>query len=923
MRHVIGPAVLQTPCGTTRAHCTPHQRAAGAIAVPGRSPSMQPMRVLFACLLACMVLCSSAGVLGSLPTPWTADVDPQAPLPEYPRPQMTRSNWVNLNGIWEWEAASSADQPPPFGQTLKERILVPFPVEAPLSQVAKPDVERFWYRRTLHIPAACAGQRILLHFGAVDWESRIYVNQKLLTTHRGGYDKFWVDITDALLPTNSDADNELVIGVWDPTDSGPHIALGKQRRVSQGIWYTASSGIWQTVWLEPVPKAHITQVDLVPDIDNSRLHVLVHGSREADGLPVSLTALDLDNPVSFANGKVGTQFDLPLEAQHLWSPSDPFLYGLVVELKDAPAMDHSTPAVQQSRRLLASEGGVPLTVATPAPLDQVRCYFGMRKISLGKLDGEEHLRIMLNNEFVFQMGMLDQGFWPDGIYTPPTDEALRYDLLRAKSMGFNMLRKHIKVESDRWYYHADSLGVLVWQDWPAGAWQKEDLPPPAEQAQFEREMDTMIRQHISFPSIITFVVFNEGWGQYDTERITKHVQTLDASRLFDCASGWVDYPVGDLIDYHVYVGPAAPHPPKGRAAVLGEFGGLGLKVQGHMFAPDATFAYEMEDSPRHLQDRYLGLVDNLKQLILDPQFSLSAAVYTELSDVEDEVNGFVTYDRSVLKDSGAADALVDEVLNRIAGTDSGEKLKDAEQQEVNNLLDRLEQIGRGQTPRPLENPIIFGNYNVAYVSTRKTTQDGPPAGGSFRTGLGRLLFPTKKLCQSILQPDTVTNKVEFALLNILPGWVGLRGRFEERGDGKDTVQVFFEPPRVALAGGIELIIGPASSVVLTTTYLDERVRLGRGSRGSLFVFTRGGQSDQAGMDQIGLGKMTWWGYLVMGLVLAGLGAGATTLWSIGHPIARVAAVVVGLFSLALVAILWRGGQSFTDPPPPTTTNGQQ
>lgn len=588
-----------------------------------------------------------------LPTPWTGHVDPHAPLPEYPRPQMQRPRWKNLNGVWEFETSSFEAHNSgelPFNRSLSRQIVVPFPVESPLSGIHEhhSGMAHMLYRTNFSVPddwmrarAGGAAPRLLLHFGAVDWEAKVYIDRQYAGTHRGGYDSFTLDATPHLRPGGGP--HQLLLSVYDPTEFA-HIAVGKQRlhppRHPSSIWYTSCSGIWRTVWMEPVPAAYITRLDLVPDIDAGSLAATVHvggAAQQAGGLQVRATASVGGEQVAQAIGRLGEQFSLSIPAPlRLWSPDSPSLYDLEVELLSSPAG-------------LKAGAGPP---DGAAPIDAVTSYFGMRKISLGRLPGETMPRMMLNNQFLFQLGLLDQGYWPDGIYTAPTDEALKSDIVAAKRLGYNMLRKHIKVEPDRWYYWADHLGVLVWQDMPSLYWEDGTPSPSAqEQAQWEGEFERMIQHLVSFPSIVVYVVFNEGWGQYDTRRVTQAVSALDRSRLFDCASGWNDAPVGDLVDMHKYVGPDAPLPTSSRAAVLGEFGGLGYRAEGHLWIPEESFCYEMEGSLEQLEVRYLGLVRALGELMTHR--GLSAAVYTELTDVEAEINGWLTYDRATFKLSDA------------------------------------------------------------------------------------------------------------------------------------------------------------------------------------------------------------------------------------------------------------------------------
>lgn len=549
-----------------------------------------------------------------LATQWTAQVSPSNALPEYPRPQLVRADWLNLNGEWQW--SDGADQTPPFGKELPERILVPFPVESALSGIMAHH-SRMWYRRMFSVPAEWQGQRVQLNFGAVDWEAIVYVNGTKAGAHRGGYDAFSFDISDLL----RDGDNELVVGVSDPTDVGGQ-PIGKQRLAPEGIFYTAVSGIWQTVWLEPTPAAYIVSLRRTPDVAGQALKLTVQGAA-ADGLSVEAVALDGDTAVGQASGTVGSEISIRVTNPKLWSPDDPFLYNLRVTLKNGEQ-----------------------------PGDQVTSYFGMRSISLAMVGGR--LRPVLNGQFVFQLGTLDQGFWPDGIYTAPTDDALKFDIQKHKELGYNLIRKHIKVEPQRWYYWADKLGILVWQDMPA---MDNNKPPDADaQTQFEQELQEMIDEHYNTPSIVTWVVFNEGWGQYDQARLADQVQQWDSSRLVDNMSGVnccgsVDGRNGDVIDFHAYVGPESPYSTQQRAAVLGEFGGLGLRVVGHEWQPGKGFSYEMQDDAAALTRRYVGLIKGVGFLMKTS--GLSVAIYTEITDVENEVNGIMTYDRAVVKPDAA------------------------------------------------------------------------------------------------------------------------------------------------------------------------------------------------------------------------------------------------------------------------------
>ncbi|MEU2736238.1 PA14 domain-containing protein [Streptomyces sp. NPDC007095] len=542
-----------------------------------------------------------------LRTKWADEVGPDNALPEYPRPQLTRDAWRNLNGRWQFAAATAGEQPP-VGRTLGEHILVPYPVESQLSGVERHE-NRMWYRRTFTVPADWhigSGKRLLLNFGAVDWQSEVYVNGVKVAEHRGGYDKFGADVTDALKPGRT---QELIVGVYDPTDaaSGENPPLGKQRLDPSGIWYTPTSGIWQTVWMEPVAPDHVDSLKLTPDVDGGRLTVEPKGVR--DGLPVTATAYEGGRKVATVTGRTGQPLTLKIAHPRLWSPDDPFLYDLRVSVGR----------------------------------DRVGSYFGMRSISVEKVDGTP--RTVLNGKPVFMMATLDQGFWPDGLYTAPTDEALAYDLRMHKEMGFNAVRKHIKVEPDRWFYWADRLGLLVWQDMPAMTAGVN--PSAAARAEYEREMKLMIDQHISSPAVVMWVTFNEGWGQYDEGRIADQAKAWDPTRLVNGMSGLnlgADGGTGDIMDEHGYPSPALPPAPDGRRALVsGEYGGLGLAVPGHAWSVQQSY---VDVDPSTYTDDYLARLAEVRALACRGS---NGAVYTQISDVEGELNGLLTYDRKVVK----------------------------------------------------------------------------------------------------------------------------------------------------------------------------------------------------------------------------------------------------------------------------------
>jgi len=561
-----------------------------------------------------------------LTTPWTAQALIGTPLPEYPRPQMTRPDWQNLNGEWELRQ-SATDDPPQFGVTLPERVNVPFPVESALSGVQRPANDNrnyLFYRRGFTVPASWAGRRVQLHFGAVDWQATVWVNGTQVGGHTGGYDAFTFDVTPQLRAGS----NELVVKVWDPTDTrqnGSLPPIGKQTKTPNGIFYTPTSGIWQTVWLEPTPASSISSVDLYASLADSTVRVRVFTRGTVAGYSVLAEAMNGSTVVGQAVGGF-TEFRVPVPNARRWSPDDPFLYNLRVTLRDGSG----------------------------APVDRTMHYFGMREITTGVVNGV--LRPLLNGQFVFQTGTLDQGFWPDGLYTAPTDAALAFDLQKHKDLGFNMVRKHIKVEPQRWFYHADRLGILVWQDIPSLTAQDVNATD-AQQAQFEAEAREIVDEHRSSPAVVAYTVYNEGWGERalaDTRRVGQNVKNQDPTRLvnvhsgYNCCQSLGNPGNGDIDDWHMYLGPASPLPSASRVAVLGEFGGLGLHTAGHEYSPGGGFfAYEWQPNAAALTDRYVGLVDGVRNLMIGR--GLSASVYTEITDLEGELNGFVTYDRQVVK----------------------------------------------------------------------------------------------------------------------------------------------------------------------------------------------------------------------------------------------------------------------------------
>ena len=581
--------------------------------------------------------------VGPLATRWAKDVSPENALPEYPRPQLVRKDWKNLNGVWDVKLGEikaltgdgAATPKPPqdqpaagakaqdeTGSGLETKILVPFAIESALSGVMKHS-DTVTYRRGFEIPKEWSGRRVMLHFGAVDWETKVSLNGQELGMHRGGYDAFSFDITDAL---KKDGVQELAVHVFDATDLAGE-ARGKQTLTPKGIKYTPTTGIWQTVWLEPVSPTHIESLDMIPDVDAQCLRLKVIGSDKAgDAATVEAVASDGGKEIARVSGAIGADIKLAIPAPKLWSPDSPHLYDLKVSLKSK----------EQDKA---------------AVLDSVSSYFGMRKIALGK-DEKGVTRLMLNGKPVFQVGPLDQGYWPDGIYTAPTDEALKFDVTETKRLGFNTTRKHIKVEPDRWYYWCDKVGLLVWQDMPSiNSYVK--VRQPIDAPQFKIELTKMVRQHWNHPSIIMWVVFNEYQGIHDPQALAAHVKELDPSRLVNACSGEHAEKVGDFIikcgdvyDQHTYPGPSSPKPEENRAAVLGEFGGLGLPVEGHHWA-ERTWGYKGMKNTEELTARYEALLTRAWEL--NATEGLSAVIYTQLTDVETECNGLLTYDRAVNK----------------------------------------------------------------------------------------------------------------------------------------------------------------------------------------------------------------------------------------------------------------------------------
>ncbi|HBG42599.1 MAG TPA: beta-galactosidase [Porphyromonadaceae bacterium] len=556
-------------------------------------------------------------------TRWASEIDVNNVLPEYPRPIMERAEWQNLNGLWNYAIQPTGQQAP---ASYNGQVLVPFAIESSLSGVQKTvgDANELWYQREFSIPSKWKNNRVLLHFGAVDWKADVWVNDMKVGQHTGGYAPFSFDVTAALAASGS---NKLVVKVWDPTDRG-YQPRGKQVNKPEGIWYTPVSGIWQTVWLEPVPEKHIENIKITPDIDKNTLTVegCVNEAVPSARLQVKVT----DGSRVVAEGQAinnqPVEITMPANAT-LWSPDNPFLYQLEVTLYDGAKQ-----------------------------VDKVKSYAAMRKYST-KRDDKGIVRFQLNNKDVFHFGPLDQGWWPDGLYTAPTDEALKYDIVKTKDLGYNMIRKHVKVEPARWYTHCDRLGMIVWQDMPNGdagpEWQMrqyftgtERVRSAESEANFRKEWKEIIDYLYSYPSIGVWVPFNEAWGQFKTQEITEWTKQYDPTRLVNPASGGNHYTIGDILDLHHY-----PHPEMflydaQRATVLGEYGGIGWANKEHLWEPDRNWGYVQFNSSKEVTDEYVKYAEQLKQLIRQ---GFSAAVYTQTTDVEVEVNGLMTYDRAVIK----------------------------------------------------------------------------------------------------------------------------------------------------------------------------------------------------------------------------------------------------------------------------------
>ncbi|MCJ7447470.1 MAG: beta-galactosidase [Bacteroidales bacterium] len=560
-------------------------------------------------------------------TTWSANVNPLNPLPEYPRPQMVRTEWKSLNGLWDYAITPANGTMP---KVFHGKILVPFAVESALSGVNKPVGQEniLWYRTRFTVPKSFKNKHVLLQFGAVDWLSDIYVNGTKAGSHQGGYDPFYFDITDLL---KSNGQQLLELRVTDPADKGPQ-PRGKQVSKPGSIWYTSVTGIWQTVWLEAVPEAYVSSLKMVPDIDRQILSVDVRVENQEPGDVIHISVREGEKTVLEKDATIGTGIVLPVNNPKLWSPDNPFLYDLKI-------------SVMRKGKIT----------------DEVKSYFAMRKISVSP-DENGVLRMMLNNKFVFQYGPLDQGWWPDGLYTAPTDEALLFDIVKTKEMGFNTIRKHVKVEPARWYYHCDMTGMLVWQDMPSGdlgggQWNtrpgmeggSDKIRTETSERIYRTEWNAIINYLHNSPCIVVWVPFNEAWGQFKSVEITKWTMQKDPSRLVNSASGGNFHEVGHILDLHNYPGPVMAKPEvfgSKQALVLGEFGGLGLPLEGHTWLDKNNWGYRTFQDADTLFTTYSGYLNQIVPFI---KRGLSAAIYTQTTDVEIECNGLMTYDRKVIK----------------------------------------------------------------------------------------------------------------------------------------------------------------------------------------------------------------------------------------------------------------------------------
>ena len=560
----------------------------------------------------------------NIKTDWGENINPDNVLQEYPRPILVRKDWKNLNGLWDYTITGKGENKP---KNYDGEILVPFAIESSLSGVKKriSKEQELWYHKNFQIPKKWKKKEIILHFGAVDWESELWINDKKVGIHKGGYDPFSFNITPYL---KKGKNQKIELRVWDPTDEGFQ-PRGKQVKNPRGIWYTPVSGIWQTVWMEPLNSKHISKLYTTTNIDIPSVTIKTFTSYNSENDFLELTIRDSDKIISKIQQKFDSEIKIAINQPKLWTPENPFLYDLEINL--------------------ISKGKI---------IDVVKTYFGMRKISIRKdINGTK--RLHLNNKQYFQFGTLDQGWWPDGLYTAPSDDALKFDIIKTKEYGFNMIRKHVKVEPARWYYHADRIGMLVWQDMPnpgktnPPTWirnkffdGKEYIPLPEVEKNFMNEWKGIMDFLYSNPSIVCWVPFNEGWGQFNTIEITKWTKKYDPYRLVNPASGGNHYKIGDVTDVHNYPDPKMKFYDPERSNVLGEYGGIGLAIDGHLWQKNKNWGYVKYSNSKEATDEYVNFGNQLFEMV--PR-GFSGAIYTQTTDVEGEVNGLMTYDRKILK----------------------------------------------------------------------------------------------------------------------------------------------------------------------------------------------------------------------------------------------------------------------------------
>jgi hypothetical protein len=637
-----------------------------------------------------------------LMTQWAALIDTNAPLPEYPRPQLVRTNWLNLNGIWQFQASATND-PVPIGETLSNQILVPYPMESAISGIMQ-YYEFSWYRRTFTVPSTWSGKHIILHLDAVDWQATVYVNGQEVGLHKGGYDPISYDITSYL----NGGTNELIVNVYSPEDNGGE-PRGKQTLYPGGVMYTSSSGIWQPAWLEPVDASGVSSLVMVPNVDNSQLQLTVNTYATA-GVTVVATVLTNGVALNTVTGSPDAQLDIPVSNENLWSPTNPFLYGLQISV-----------------------------IQNGATVDNVGSYFGMRKISTQLVAGR--WRLFLNNQFLFELGPLDQGFWPDGVYTAPTDAALAYDIQMEKAFGFNMVRKHLKVERQRWYYWADTLGILVWQDMPScNTYTDNPNPPTVDSVQFTAELSAMVTNHWNSPSIIMWDIFNEGngeagsangVGQTNTAYLVQLVEALDPSRLVNQASGWNWVGAGSVDDIHNYPYPGNPID-NTLASVDGEFGSIGYIVPGHMWYGtnyDYGSAFTVSTT-NALVSYYDDYANELVGYEPSADGGLNAGVYTEITDMETESAGLMTYDRLLKLDPAVISSANQNVILANDITNSGVTTNFSFEEDVTESGTAFTEVPTGWSAFNEGSEEDIGSQNAGGVDYTTFDPLAPPAAGN-------------------------------------------------------------------------------------------------------------------------------------------------------------------------------------------------